>query len=873
MWGLIRTLDFRPSRKLLTDQTRQNRLVAGAAKPKSNLELLKSCDEDLKGILDCKEGMEMIGEAGKNSVKSLIEKEMVSEDVKTGVSKTGIEHKRSSLVQESQGKKNRKRSKRSLKKGCDLDSDDLGPTEGSELECSCDQNTYPLLAANHNENEIVEDLCQQISRKSSGCKTCDPYGQVSVLLNSKHSDIEEKLFKLINEFLNKQLTSGKHPKEYENIQCSTDVKMLQFLTSAEFSLLDLLQDPNKTVMQYIQSLQDCHQGSLQEFNLSGEEDGSRQYEDSLHHEQLDKLGRRAESQGEKSWNRNEKSPVSNRIVILKPGMTDPLQLERGCNPCSSPQILYTAKRQSTRASAHYFISDIKRKLKNMIVKEHPGITVDCPKKRHRKGQQILGSVGENVGKFSASKDHLYVELAGIKREKSKDKPEDIHVSTKIEAADNHEHRLSNIYVEAKKHLFEMLNHGDADVVSLSRQYPETLGRILSNPELNCFPSVSPRSDSKQGILNHPHSSTQRTMESIISKSFTGSVQNMESDLNIAEMVLSSDKAKTTDATTREEMISEDICGATRLVIQGDHHISGPPSDPVKSLGVSVESIPEDECSKPMKKKSYGMEQQPLSLFSSPPSALTIKRVEDLELVIDRLDRPSPVSVLEPLFTEDDSSPASPVPVEFSTQSLLVEFEDDFSTTDEEIYLRNFEVEKELVFEYVKKVLEVSNLNCDDLYWKSQSSDQLIELSVLDKVDSFGDHLHYDQKLLFDCINEVLLEVFEYNNSCCPSLSFVKRRIWPIPNMKYAVFEVCRGVHWHLLPLPLPRSLEQIVQKDMSRMGTWMNLHFDVENIGVKMSEAIIAELIEEIMLSCVNERLRRANALQLVLPGHMELEA
>lgn len=56
-----------------------------------------------------------------------------------------------------------------------------------------------------------------------------------------------------------------------------------------------------------------------------------------------------------------------------------------------------------------------------------------------------------------------------------------------------------------------------------------------------------------------------------------------------------------------------------------------------------------------------MEQQPLSLFSSPPSALTIKRVEDLELVIDRLDRPSPVSVLEPLFTEDDSSPASPVP--------------------------------------------------------------------------------------------------------------------------------------------------------------------------------------------------------------------
>lgn len=60
-------------------------------------------------------------------------------------------------------------------------------------------------------------------------------------------------------------------------------------------------------------------------------------------------------------------------------------------------------------------------------------------------------------------------------------------------------------------------------------------------------------------------------------------------------------------------------------------------------------------------KSYGMEQQPLSLFSSPPSALTIEKVEDLELVIDRSDRPSPVSVLEPLFTEDDISPSSPAP--------------------------------------------------------------------------------------------------------------------------------------------------------------------------------------------------------------------
>lgn len=51
-------------------------------------------------------------------------------------------------------------------------------------------------------------------------------------------------------------------------------------------------------------------------------------------------------------------------------------------------------------------------------------------------------------------------------------------------------------------------------------------------------------------------------------------------------------------------------------------------------------------------------QLPSSPLASPSNSSTTKKVEDQETAIDVLERPSPVSVLEPLYIEDDVSPAS-----------------------------------------------------------------------------------------------------------------------------------------------------------------------------------------------------------------------
>ncbi|AES80253.1 DUF4378 domain protein [Medicago truncatula] len=64
-----------------------------------------------------------------------------------------------------------------------------------------------------------------------------------------------------------------------------------------------------------------------------------------------------------------------------------------------------------------------------------------------------------------------------------------------------------------------------------------------------------------------------------------------------------------------------------------------------------------------------------------------------------------------------------------------------------------------------------------------------------------------------------------------------------------------GVCWHVLCLPPPHTLEQIVRKDMARNGTWMDLRLDAEIAGFEMGDTILAELIEDTILMLCGVRL------------------
>lgn len=57
---------------------------------------------------------------------------------------------------------------------------------------------------------------------------------------------------------------------------------------------------------------------------------------------------------------------------------------------------------------------------------------------------------------------------------------------------------------------------------------------------------------------------------------------------------------------------------------------------------------------------FGEDQMLSSPAVSPPHCPVSSEIEDSDCATDKMERPSPISVLEPLFTDDDISPASTI---------------------------------------------------------------------------------------------------------------------------------------------------------------------------------------------------------------------
>lgn len=167
--------------------------------------------------------------------------------------------------------------------------------------------------------------------------------------------------------------------------------------------------------------------------------------------------------------------------------------------------------------------------------------------------------------------------------------------------------------------------------------------------------------------------------------------------------------------------------------------------------------------------------------------------------------------------------------------------------------KHFLEENELIYDYIKSVLQASGMTRDQLFMKCLSSDKILDPSLFDQVEFQSNQLCHDQMLLYDCINEVLMEVCWDYFGVSPCVSFVNPSIRPTPNMQKVILMVWEGVCWHLLPLPQPRTLDKIVRKDMEKNGGWMDLRFEAETVGFEMGEAILEELMEDTILSCVSE--------------------
>ncbi|KAL0896327.1 hypothetical protein Bca101_080288 [Brassica carinata] len=369
--------------------------------------------------------------------------------------------------------------------------------------------------------------------------------------------------------------------------------------------------------------------------------------------------------------------------------------------------------------------------------------------------------------------------------------------TTINGSEDSKKSTCGIYIAAKKHLSEMLAEGDADANSPRKEVPRILGKILALPEFST-PEHSPRV-----TLGHDFVGHQITEEPNIQE------RSSEESTKHEETASTSSGAGGSDTRVEEKTVLDSLSDEEKLESHDEHEQTQPLEKVVSECQDNATDVP---------------------------------------------GKSSPVSVLEPFFTDDDTSPnssrLSSVERQRRLQPRCIRFQEpDSPRSEKDNEVKTRMDDKELALAYIQEVVKSSELNWEELLVRSFYLEQVLEEALVDDIEFYPTAFCTDKKILFDCINEVLMEFCGHDG---PWISFAKPAVRFGPDMENVAEVVQEEVYWHLIPLPSPHTLDQIVRKDLARTGNWMDLSSDIGCIGSETGEIILDELLEEIISSCTD---------------------
>ncbi|KAG4188716.1 hypothetical protein ERO13_A08G183050v2 [Gossypium hirsutum] len=193
------------------------------------------------------------------------------------------------------------------------------------------------------------------------------------------------------------------------------------------------------------------------------------------------------------------------------------------------------------------------------------------------------------------------------------------------------------------------------------------------------------------------------------------------------------------------------------------------------------------------------------------------------------------------------SPAAEPPVE----SFCINIEELYESSHVESHLdmknnAGTSIDKqESLSKYIRSILQISGVNWDELLRKWNLADQILDSSMFDNVKLWHhkscstDH----HKLIFSYINEVLSEMYRSYFRCSPWISLFDLRPRPARFSKDMVHEVLRHVDWVLLSELPQQTLQQLVENDLAKSGTWFNLRFDTEEVIIELADSILQDLV------------------------------
>ncbi|XP_047979949.1 uncharacterized protein LOC125221761 [Salvia hispanica] len=915
--GFINIFHFRHGRstkRLLSDRSLANKQVVGG-EYSGNQTVLLDPTEKCESIEFTEESNVLMLDAAKTSMKELMEEEMCNESGNPKDSATGSEHSNSN--DGNHLKKRQKKRSRSRIKSSDLDVIELGTSE--QLRPENGNQVQEQRSLDNLDLEMIMEELAQINQKNVNGSENDLHGGLDEPSGQTVNVVEEKLVAALILLAQQRLNSSKHfGDDGNNCYSKEFMDTLQTVSLNKGLLLKLLKDPDSKLVKHVQSLEDARLGrdtitnSLPASTLSEDKLGKLKCDESSSHKQRNFFRRRTKSQESDPVAGDRDFPNHKKTVILKTGQAGAQspQIDTRVSSLRLQSPGMDDKFQNDKNTSQFSFTEIKRKLRHAIGKERHGVSPDrlnlkFSQKHQNSNTGDKGGTGENLCWSSPNRNHFYTERflttsPSLKKGEQVGQLKDLGTVAVSETSQYSRLRGSSIYVEAKKHLSEMLNNGSETPELVTRQVTKSLGRILSLPEYkNGTPCCSPRKYGDDIFMTtqiklSPRGIVRSDLSGLLQENLSNQPiprkQHLEGQPGISS---SNCEAKIQSLATNDKItliddqehfieiqpVTEDILDpearrSPGIVADTVEMAESKPREEEKTvtnfsessnnlIGGDIDTEDDREVdntqvpsqlsvdSSPSYKLSFSGEDQLLQSSESPPHGPVSTEIEDSDFVMEKLERPSPISVLEPLFTDDDISPASTTsqPVGKEIQPCHIHFEEQSSASDQGICTRISLEDEESAFEYVEAVLLGSGLNWDEFLLRWISMYEILDTELFDEVKLFSSRPQHDQKLLFECANEALKEVCAKYFGCFSGISHFKMNIQPAPRGMDLILEIWRLVEWHLLQLPQPHSLDKLVKADLAGSGKWMDIQLDFECIVSEMGETIFTELVEEAVLN------------------------
>ncbi|KAI0500389.1 hypothetical protein KFK09_018601 [Dendrobium nobile] len=824
MGGLISMFDFRQGRsaRLLSDKKCGSARDLGTSYPSNKDDLPGKNEENhgdaenLANLSDAEADETDKANLGVTSIKALMEEEMSRMHYPRKESSSKIEWLNAELELEAISEKSHnEQSKNGL-----VGSDDLANELNFSTRLTSQQSDYP------NVSELLSSDIDVAAFMVDYCSTRDQYPSRVSMEDLQKSELDNEAVTILQKAIvdiakallqQKSSNSSKLVGNTEVQRAEEFSHALEMLNSNKDLFLKLLGEPNSPIRKHIENLQNVRipPSKLDENHLLRELPGSKQHQkQSGHH-----LFRRREKFTVASQsNECTDAKVVNRIVILKPSFVKNQNHSNTVNTKSSIQSHCGVenKEDGEELSSHFSLKEIKRRFRNAVGgsrKERLSIAMDGILHKIPYGKQT-----SSKNETSCRREVLQSEDQKKSNNKEIQKKTELTFSTKSfrehknlnkNAAPQILYREAAFYDEARKHLSELLQM-ESKVESLPAiQVSKSLGRILSFSGFNYFsPRLSPAREKE------PESPQEKT-----------SVFLCHSNQNVDTKYFNSSRHKESFPTTNN---SQEAKNGSMIITEVEDCMQIEEGSHVEARFVSI-SNEDDLPSEIFKEEGSSMRLEPLKfeeMFQpSTPTASSssaLQEPRDTECAIDNTGRPSPISVLEPLYYEDVNSPAS----------LITEHE---INADSKTQPREPQIDTSAAASGSIDS-EVNTLTCMEFD----------EASLFDELEISYGFLIKDPKFLFDSIDEVVTEIKQRHFSCSPWVSHIWPSIRRLQKQEDFINEAYKRINWHL-DVQFPITMEQAVKKDFHG-GAWFNLQLEAEDAVAEIGNEILDYLFEETAL-------------------------